>query len=77
MSGPNVGHPMTPERRPASLAARAGLFVALSALAVPACQHFDGGEKSDRERAARLGAPAPELVADRPLRVELKLDACS
>jgi hypothetical protein len=60
---------MTPERRPASLAARAGLFVALSALAVPACQHFDGTDKPDREQSARLGASdarEPVVGAHRP-----------
>ena len=51
------------------------LFVALSGVAVPACQHFDGGGKPDREQAdLRLTVPS---VNDRPPRVELKLDAYS
>ncbi|WP_157899196.1 hypothetical protein [Luteitalea pratensis] len=63
-----------------SRAARACLFVALSALAVPACQHFEGEGSASRETAQALERrPAPAAVtADaRPPRVELKLDAYS
>lgn len=46
---------------------RALLFVALSAVAVPACQQFEGGGKSDRDHAALLRLtppPAAETAAD-------------
>lgn len=58
MTGPHVRVPETPERPAAavSLVARACLFVALSAFAVPACQYYESGD--GREQSARLAAPA-------------------
>jgi len=44
-----------------SLAARAILFVALSAFAVPACQHFEG-EGSHESTQALQRRPAPAAV---------------
>jgi hypothetical protein len=55
--------------------ATALLFVALSGVAVPACQHFESGGQPDREQAD-LRLPMPS-VHDRPPLVELKLDAYS
>ncbi|WP_291987880.1 hypothetical protein [Luteitalea sp.] len=51
------------------------MFIALSGVAVPACQHYDAGGSPEREQAG-LRLPPPS-TSERPPRVELKLDAYS
>ena len=50
------------------LGARALLFVAVSAAAVPACQHYEAGDgNQDRNQARlRIAAPAPATVPPSP-----------